>query len=52
MPALRVKWEKKFGNILLASGRSEEREAQSIAVPTSAVDQLRELADSSRQGEC
>lgn len=48
MPAFRVKWEKKFGNILLASGRSEEREAHSTAVPTSADDQIREVADSSR----
>ena len=51
MAALRVKWVKKLGNILLASGRSEEREAHNIAVPTSADDQLRELADSSKEGE-
>jgi hypothetical protein len=50
VPALRVKWGKKFGNILLTSGRSEEREAHSIAVPTSADDQIRELADSSKEG--
>jgi hypothetical protein len=48
VPALRVRFQKSFGNILLASGRSEEREAQNIAVPTSAVDQFRELADSSK----
>lgn len=47
MPALRVRFRKNFGNILLASGRRDEREAQNIAVPTSAVDQFRELADSS-----
>ena len=50
MPVLRVKWEKKFGNILLASGRSEEREAHSIVVATSADDQLKELAESSKEG--
>ena len=52
MLALRVKWEKKLGTSLLASGRREEREAHSIAVPTSAADQFRELADSSETVDC
>jgi hypothetical protein len=37
-----VKCEKIEGRYFVASGRKEEREAQTIVVPTSIADQLRE----------